>query len=50
MIMECGTVEDANQYMSKLPGVAAGTTSYSLVQLGSELPPNAFLGTRMAGS
>lgn len=50
MIMECGTAEDADRYMSTLPGVVAGTTSYTLILLGSELPPNAFLGTRIAGS
>jgi hypothetical protein len=50
MIMDCGTADDADQYMNTLPGVAAGSTSYSLILLGSELPPNAFLGTRVAGN
>ncbi len=48
MVMECGTVEDAHQYMSKLPGIANGSTEYYLIPLGSELPPQAFLGARMA--
>ena len=50
MIINCGTEEDAHQYVKTLPGVAAGSTSYSLILLGSELPPGAFLGSRMAGS
>jgi hypothetical protein len=49
LIMECGTEEDAHKYMQSLPGVAAGTTSYELILLGSEIPPAAFLGARMAG-
>ncbi|MFV1980751.1 MAG: hypothetical protein ACC655_06320 [Rhodothermia bacterium] len=49
MLMECGTVEDAHQHISNLPGVINGTTEYYLIPLGSELPPNAFLGARMAG-
>ncbi len=49
IVMECGTLEDAHQYMSMLPGVINGTTEYYLIPLGSELPPNAFLGARIAG-
>lgn len=49
IIFECGTVEDAHQYMSKFPGVIQGTTEYYLIPLGSELPPHVFLGARMAG-
>ncbi len=50
MVMECGTIEDAHQYMSKLPGIASGSTEYYLIPLGSELPPQAFLGARMASN
>ena len=49
ILFECGTVEDADQYMSKFPGVIQGTTEYHLIPLGSELPPHVFLGARMAG-
>jgi hypothetical protein len=48
MVMECGTIEDAHQYMSNLPGVIHKTTEYYLIPLGSELPPGAFLGVRLA--
>lgn len=49
VIMDCGSEEDARQYMNELPGVNAGTTTYELILLGSEIPPGAFLGARMAG-
>lgn len=48
MIMECGTIDDAHQYVRSLPGVKDDTTDYYLVPLGSEIPPSAFIGTRMA--
>ena len=50
MMMECGTLEDAHQYMEAFPGVKNGSTSYQLTPLGTEIPPNAFLGFRMVSS